>query len=51
MTGADAAAKIAILASIAFHTRMRLEEVEHVGINLLDLADVSTRPSSGTRSS
>jgi homoserine dehydrogenase len=40
VTGADAAAKIAILASIAFHTRMRLEEVEHVGINLLDLADV-----------
>src|SRR4051812_21993513 len=43
--GADAAAKIAILASIAFHTRMRLEEVAHAGINLLDLADVSTRPS------
>ena len=40
VTGADAAAKIAILASIAFHTRMRLEEVDHVGINLLDLADV-----------
>ena len=28
VTGADAAAKIAILASIAFHTRMRLEEVD-----------------------
>jgi homoserine dehydrogenase len=40
VTGADAAAKIAILASIAFHTRMRLEEVTHVGINQLDLADV-----------
>jgi homoserine dehydrogenase len=40
VTGADAAAKIAILASIAFHTRVRLEEVDHVGINLLDLADV-----------
>jgi homoserine dehydrogenase len=40
VTGGDAAAKIAILASIAFHTRMRLEEVEHVGINLLDLSDV-----------
>ena len=40
MTGADAAAKIAILASIAFHTRMRLEEVAHTGIDRLDLADV-----------
>jgi homoserine dehydrogenase len=40
VTGADAAAKIAILASIAFHTRVRLEEVDHVGINLLDLADI-----------
>jgi homoserine dehydrogenase len=40
VTGADAAAKIAILASIAFHTRVRLEEVEHVGIDRLDLADV-----------
>ncbi len=28
VTGADAAAKIAILASIAFHTRVRLEEVD-----------------------
>src|SRR5256885_419204 len=41
VTGADAAAKIAILASIAFHTRMRLEEVEHVGIDSLELADVT----------
>ena len=40
VTGADAAAKIAILASIAFHTRVRLEEVEYVGIDRLDLADV-----------
>jgi homoserine dehydrogenase len=40
VTGADAAAKIAILASIAFHTRVRLEEVEHAGIDRLDLADV-----------
>jgi homoserine dehydrogenase len=40
VTGADAAAKIAILASIAFHTRVRLEEVTHVGIDRLDLADV-----------
>jgi homoserine dehydrogenase len=40
VTGADAAAKIAILASIAFHTRVRTDEVEHVGIDGLDLADV-----------
>jgi homoserine dehydrogenase len=40
VTGSDAAAKIAILASIAFHTRVRLEEVEHVGVDGLDLADV-----------
>ncbi|HYX83449.1 MAG TPA: homoserine dehydrogenase [Gaiellales bacterium] len=40
VTGADAAAKIAILASIAFHTRVRLEEVEYAGIDRLDLADV-----------
>ncbi len=41
VTGGDAAAKIAILASIAFHTRVRLEEVDHVGIDQLDLADVT----------
>ena len=40
VTGADAAAKIAILASVAFHTRVRLEEVPYVGIDTLDLADV-----------
>jgi homoserine dehydrogenase len=40
VTGADAAAKIAILASLAFHTRIQLEEVAHVGIDNLDLADV-----------
>ena len=40
VTGGDAAAKIAILASVAFHTRVRLDEVEHVGIDRLDLADV-----------
>jgi homoserine dehydrogenase len=40
VTGADAAAKIAILASIAFHTRVRTDEVEHVGIDGLDLVDV-----------
>ncbi len=41
VTGGDAAAKIAILASIAFHTRVRLEEVDYVGIDGLDLADVA----------
>jgi homoserine dehydrogenase len=40
VTGADAAAKIAILASIAFHTRVRTDEVAHVGIDGLDLEDV-----------
>jgi homoserine dehydrogenase len=40
VTGSDAAAKIAILASIAFHTRVRLEEVDHLGVDGLDLADV-----------
>jgi homoserine dehydrogenase len=40
VTGADAAAKIAILASVAFHTRVHLEEVPHVGIDTLDVADV-----------
>ena len=40
VTGADAAAKVAILASIAFHTRVLLEEVDHVGIDRLDLDDV-----------
>ena len=41
VTGGDAAAKIAILASIAFHNRVRLEEVDYVGIDRLDLADVA----------
>ena len=41
VTGADAAAKIAILASIAFHTRVHTDEVAHVGIDGLDLVDVS----------
>ena len=49
VTGADAAAKIAILAGIAFHTRMRLEEVEHTGIDTLDLADVQHAAELGYR--
>jgi homoserine dehydrogenase len=40
VTGLDAAAKIAILASIAFHTRVQLEEVDHLGVDGLDLSDV-----------
>jgi homoserine dehydrogenase len=40
VTGGDAAAKIALLASVAFHTRVRIEEVDHVGIDRLDLVDV-----------
>ena len=40
VTGADAAAKIAILASIAFHTRVHSDHVDHVGIDGLDLMDV-----------
>ncbi|HEY2789302.1 MAG TPA: homoserine dehydrogenase [Gaiellales bacterium] len=40
VTGADAAAKIAILASIAFHTRVHSDQVDHVGIDGLDLVDV-----------
>jgi homoserine dehydrogenase len=39
--GADAAAKMAILASIAFHTRVRLDDVPYEGIDRLDLADVT----------
>jgi homoserine dehydrogenase len=41
VSGADAAAKIAILASIAFHTRVRLEDVPHVGIDRCERADVA----------
>ena len=38
--GADAAAKMAILASIAFHTRVSLDDVPFEGIDRLELADV-----------
>jgi homoserine dehydrogenase len=43
--GADAAAKMAILASIAFHTRVRIDDVPHAGIDGLqaeDLANAAT---------
>ncbi len=40
VNGADAAAKIAILASIAFHTRVTLADVPHVGIEQVTADDV-----------
>ncbi len=40
VTGADAAAKMAILASIAFHTRVHLDDVPFEGIDGLDRIDV-----------
>ena len=39
--GADAAAKMAILASIAFHTRVRLDDVPYEGIDRLDAQDLA----------
>ena len=41
VTGKDAAAKMAILSSIAFHSRVRLGDVEHEGIEGLADADVA----------
>jgi homoserine dehydrogenase len=41
VTGKDAAAKMAILSSIAFHSRVRLGDVEHEGIEGLTDADVA----------
>jgi len=38
--GADAAAKMAILASIAFHTRVGIDEVPFEGIDRLDAQDI-----------
>lgn len=38
--GADAAAKMAILASIAFHSRVTLADVSYAGIQGISLADV-----------
>jgi homoserine dehydrogenase len=38
--GADAAAKMAILASIAFHTRVHLDDVPHEGIDRLQAEDI-----------
>lgn len=39
--GFDAAAKAAILASLAFHSRVRLDDVDREGISQVTLADVS----------
>jgi homoserine dehydrogenase len=41
VTGKDAAAKMAILASIAFHSRVSLADVEHEGIEKISDADVA----------
>jgi homoserine dehydrogenase len=41
VNGADAAAKMAILASIAFHAHVRIDQVPHEGIDTLDRVDVS----------
>ena len=41
VTGGDAAAKIAILASIAFHTRVTIDDVPHEGIDTLESIDVA----------
>jgi len=41
VTGGDAAAKVAILASIAFHTRVTIDDVPHEGIDTLESIDVA----------
>jgi homoserine dehydrogenase len=41
VSGADAAAKMAILATVAFNTRVALEDVDHTGITELDPIDVA----------
>jgi homoserine dehydrogenase len=41
VSGADAAAKMAILATVAFNTRVALEDVEHTGITEIDPIDVT----------
>jgi homoserine dehydrogenase len=41
VTGADAAAKLAILASIAFHARVGIDDVPHEGIDALESQDVA----------
>src|SRR5690349_388454 len=41
VTGADAAAKMAILATVAFNTRVALADVDHTGIDGIDPIDVT----------
>jgi homoserine dehydrogenase len=41
VSGADAAAKMAILATVAFNTRVGLEDVAHTGITEIDPIDVA----------
>ena len=41
VSGADAAAKMAILATVAFNTRVALEDVDHTGIEGIDPIDVA----------
>jgi homoserine dehydrogenase len=45
--GKDAAAKMAILASIAFHSRVTLADVEHEGITNVSAADIANARSLG----
>ena len=45
--GFDAAAKAALLASLAFHTRVTLDDVEREGITKVSAADVATATSLG----
>ena len=49
VNGADAAAKIAILASIAFHTRVTIDDVPHSGIDALEPLDVAHAAELGYR--
>ncbi len=49
VNGADAAAKIAILASIAFHTRVGLEDVPFEGIEQLEAVDAAFAADLGFR--
>ncbi len=49
VNGADAAAKIAILASIAFHTRVTIEDVPFEGIEALEAIDSAVAQELGYR--
>ncbi|HMO00014.1 MAG TPA: homoserine dehydrogenase [Miltoncostaeaceae bacterium] len=47
VNGADAAAKMAILSSIAFHSRVRIDDVPHEGIDRLQAEDMDHAGSLG----